>query len=296
MRLDENMDVFNKVIVGASHYFHIPPFFIVKDYYLVLFLEELNKVESNIIFKGGTSLSKVHQLINRFSEDIDISIPNHELSYRRRLSHQVVNVCQKLGWIITNLNQIKSHSRLVRYNIVYPSSQSDFLRVETSFLSHAIPYEKSTIATYVSNYLVKHQQEDILNHYILPSAVINTQSLVRTFIDKIFAICDYYIANRLERNSRHIYDLSFLFPKVKFDDSFYQLFVNVRAERQTLKGCYSADNNIVISDLLMEIYRKKVYQADYNQITRLTLFEYVSYKDVSQVIPKIANQLKQMSL
>lgn len=28
----------------------------------------------NIVFKGGTSLSKCHKAINRFSEDIDITI------------------------------------------------------------------------------------------------------------------------------------------------------------------------------------------------------------------------------
>lgn len=54
------------------------PFEIIeKDYWVVWVLERLfslEKVKSHLTFKGGTSLSKVYGLIDRFSEDIDLSI------------------------------------------------------------------------------------------------------------------------------------------------------------------------------------------------------------------------------
>jgi predicted nucleotidyltransferase component of viral defense system len=44
-----------------------------KDYIISIVLEEITKIDDSIIFKGGTSLSKMRGLLNRFSEDIDLS-------------------------------------------------------------------------------------------------------------------------------------------------------------------------------------------------------------------------------
>ncbi|MDY4523712.1 MAG: nucleotidyl transferase AbiEii/AbiGii toxin family protein [Treponema sp.] len=45
-----------------------------KDTIQSMFLNELSKVNLPFVFKGGTSLSKAYNLINRFSEDIDLSM------------------------------------------------------------------------------------------------------------------------------------------------------------------------------------------------------------------------------
>ena len=45
-----------------------------KDTIHSMFLNELSKVNLPFVFKGGTSLSKAYNLINRFSEDIDLSM------------------------------------------------------------------------------------------------------------------------------------------------------------------------------------------------------------------------------
>ena len=44
-----------------------------KDYYVTMILKELSEKCPTCVFKGGTSLSKCHHVIDRFSEDIDIS-------------------------------------------------------------------------------------------------------------------------------------------------------------------------------------------------------------------------------
>lgn len=48
-----------------------------KDYYVTMILKELAKAELPIVFKGGTSLSKAFHVIDRFSEDIDITFTEH---------------------------------------------------------------------------------------------------------------------------------------------------------------------------------------------------------------------------
>ena len=54
------------------------PFEIIeKDFWVVWILGRLfslEKLRPYLTFKGGTSLSKVYRLIDRFSEDIDLSI------------------------------------------------------------------------------------------------------------------------------------------------------------------------------------------------------------------------------
>ncbi|HUC81917.1 MAG TPA: nucleotidyl transferase AbiEii/AbiGii toxin family protein [Flavisolibacter sp.] len=47
-----------------------------KDWWVTLTLKALftSAYASHMVFKGGTSLSKCWQLINRFSEDIDIAL------------------------------------------------------------------------------------------------------------------------------------------------------------------------------------------------------------------------------
>ena len=62
----------------------LPPHVIEKDFWVCWTLKRLFSLESlkeNLLFKGGTSLSKAYRLIRRFSEDIDISIQRDSLGF-----------------------------------------------------------------------------------------------------------------------------------------------------------------------------------------------------------------------
>lgn len=50
-----------------------------KDMIQSIFLYNISSINKNLAFKGGTSLSKAYGIIDRFSEDIDISF-NKDLS------------------------------------------------------------------------------------------------------------------------------------------------------------------------------------------------------------------------
>lgn len=75
MRLSEHPD-FQQAIVQAAEHFAargLRPALIEKDYYVTETLRVIaTNVGDKIIFKGGTSLSKGWNLIQRFSEDVDI--------------------------------------------------------------------------------------------------------------------------------------------------------------------------------------------------------------------------------
>lgn len=72
--LHNDTETFEQLILRTSEYTGIKPEIVEKDYYVTLFLQELVKKIPDIVFKGGTSLSKCYRLIERFSEDIDLNI------------------------------------------------------------------------------------------------------------------------------------------------------------------------------------------------------------------------------
>lgn len=80
MRLFEHPDFDQAVIRAAEYYVEqgIRPSIIEKDYYVTEVLRQISKAAGDkVIFKGGTSLSKGWNLIQRFSEDIDLFLDPH---------------------------------------------------------------------------------------------------------------------------------------------------------------------------------------------------------------------------
>lgn len=65
------------VILAIANQKNLNPAVIEKDIWLCWTLDKLFQLSLPMSFKGGTSLSKVYDLIHRFSEDIDITIDYH---------------------------------------------------------------------------------------------------------------------------------------------------------------------------------------------------------------------------
>jgi predicted nucleotidyltransferase component of viral defense system len=67
---------FSDALQATAGYFKIRPVFIEKDYWVTFFLKNLFQSDhvNEVVFKGGTSLSKAYNCIERFSEDIDLAL------------------------------------------------------------------------------------------------------------------------------------------------------------------------------------------------------------------------------
>ena len=72
--LHDNKEMFEQAVLKTAEFLNIEPAIIEKDYYVTLFLRELSEKRDDIVFKGGTSLSKCYGIIKRFSEDIDLNV------------------------------------------------------------------------------------------------------------------------------------------------------------------------------------------------------------------------------
>jgi hypothetical protein len=296
MNLHTNKELFDQAIIMASEAMMINPAIIEKDYYVTYLLKELVASEPNIVFKGGTSLSKCYKLIKRFSEDIDLTYDNknHKMSEskRRDFSHYIVSQIENCGFKLLNQNDIRSRGVFNQYQINYESSYSipslkPHLIVETEVSIQSFPSAFQEADCILYQYLKGQNRDNIVTEYRLEPFLVKTQSLERTYIDKVFAICDYYLASNLQEHSRHIYDLHKIHPLVQYDETFIHLINEVRAIRSEKKMCQSAQPGINVTEVIQMIIEKQIYKKDYNDITRDLLFENVTYQDTMTTLKTI---------
>jgi len=106
---------------------------------------------------------------------------------------------------------------------------------------------------------------------------VNVQSIERTFVDKVFAICDYKIQNMQDRDSRHLYDICKLLEQVELNQELDELIDAVRDDRMQSGNNPSAQLEYNIPKMLKEIVDSGFYEADYRDITQKLLYEDISY-------------------
>ena len=126
------------------------------------------------------------------------------------------------------------------------------------------------------------------NNFGMPFSM-KIQGIDRTLVDKVFAICDYYLQGNVQKHSRHLYDIYKLFPLVPQDSDFQELISEVRKVRALSKVCPSAQSEEGISMLLRKIVNEKVYKNDYDYLTIQLLEEQIPYETVIKTVEEIAD-------
>ncbi len=274
-----------EIIETVSREVNRTPQMIEKDTIQSMFLMGLSKTELPFVFKGGTSLSKGYGLIDRFSEDIDLSMNVKATeSDKRKSKNEIERIADELGLVLENPEDIQSRHSYNKYEYEYDSLFSDIpleLIVETSFYQTVYPVEKHVICSFVGNFCQK-------NNITLPIpfdadfVTMNLQSLERTFVDKVFAICDYRIQDMQDRDSRHLYDIAKILPHLDINRELDELIDDVRDDRMLSKNNPSAQLKYDIPEMLHEIITSRFYESDYNNITKRLLYEDVPYNEAIQ--------------
>lgn len=251
-----------------------------KDWWVTITLSALSKCScaSHLTFKGGTSLSKGFNLIERFSEDIDLAIHHsffgvdsttksqkEKLRKRSRayihttLSQQLDNELKKMGvrgYRIDNVTHIQAQngtSQLIDsdkdptvIHLLYDSVIQDIInyipprvQIEVSCLSMNEPTEERKIHSLISEAFPKEDEIGVDFQTVLPT---------RTFLEKIFLLAEEFQKDhpRHLRMSRHLYDLERLM------DSTYglealgnrQLYESIVEHRRTYYALKYVDYNL----------------------------------------------------
>jgi len=216
------------------------PFILEKDIWICWVLEQLFSIpdSSFMAFKGGTSLSKVFNVIHRFSEDVDVTLDYRYLDNSLNPFDENISKTQlkKLSDKLKLCLKIKVHDIVVPYlrrklqeqfdnkmvgikasedgeklYIYYPSVTNDTndyltnnILVEFGGRNTTEPNEKHAIIPDIAKSL-----PDLL----FPTAKVNVLSPIRTFWEKatlMHVACHKEWKDGYERQSRHWYDLAML--------------------------------------------------------------------------------------
>ena len=299
MLLHKDREQFTAIVNAVSNELSIPIPIVEKDYYVTMILKQLSLNAKNCVFKGGTSLSKCHHAIDRFSEDIDITFSDTlTQGERKKLKNSVIaGISEYLELPIPDWDKGRSRRDYNCYVFQYtpiegyvPESLIDGVKMEVVLSSIAFPTVDMEVDSYIYQVL-KQENMDLVELYELQPFTMTIQSLERTFIDKVFAICDYYIKGDFNKHSRHIYDLYMLFSKITFDNNFKKLVKEVRIERQKKpEMCPSSLKGVDINNLLGEIIDKAVFEKDYEAITSYFQKTRIEYDKAIEALKKVREQ------
>ncbi|MBR6924329.1 MAG: nucleotidyl transferase AbiEii/AbiGii toxin family protein [Oscillospiraceae bacterium] len=158
--------------------------------------------------------------------------------------------------------------------------------LETSFAEVSFPTVFLPVHSYIGDMMTDEAPEQ-LSGYKLDPFEMKVQGLDRTLADKVFAVCDYYLQNKVEKHSRHIYDIYKLLSIVPLTNDFKVLVHEVRNVRALTNICPSAQPEINVTEILRILIEQEIYKDDYEKITSRILEEDVKYETAIEAIKTI---------
>ena len=303
-----NNDVsFYRIIKSVSSITLIPESIVEKDYYVFMVLKLMYSQNNEVMFKGGTSLSKAWRVLNRFSEDIDLNlrpeVPSTD-SHRTRLAN---SVSLALDTLDLDYDKSSIYSRreyntvLAKYNC---SNKSSYLLSDLKIETMANKRGKILNATYtnlpISNYIwdamgsnPKYRQ--VFVSFGLEPFYMPVQNMDVTFVEKVMSLTNNYIRGRSERLSRHLYDIYCM-------GIFGNLMSFNLASTMSLTKKYLMERNNDIclrqdrpaSQILIEALRSDFYLYDFNNSTTVMKFnknDGVTYEMCRDYLLQLATNL-----
>ena len=300
MNLQMKSEIIKELVEAVSTARGFPELMVEKDYMVSVLLERLSKIESvQIVFKGGTSLSKCYKVINRFSEDIDIAIQmkpsNAKTSVRKKLKQEILQAIEDVGFQHINQEGVRSRRDFNRYLVKYPKQYNDLksvspdIIIETIVIYEPYPCEIREVSNYIIDYLEESEDKYILEEYGIKKFEMLVQRIDRTFIDKLYALCDYHLGNKYTRYSRHLYDVHMIYNSGYLDNAeLKKLAVLVANDRQQVSEHNpSCSAGVKPNEILAEIVHEDSFKNDYETITSNLIHDGVVYDECIKTIQMI---------
>lgn len=234
MNLHEDEEAFAELVEVTAETIGLPQIYVEKDYWVTKALKHLSESphSKEVVFKGGTSLSKAYRLIDRFSEDIDLAIfaQDKSNSARKKLLKRIENAVT-VG--LTCLEDDARESKGSKYRKTvyrYPRSidgsnfgqASPELLIEVNSFTNPEPFESIKLQTLIAEVLAKIDKTDLITQYSLEDFSINVLSVRRTLVEKILGVIkDSYNeepAEKLSGRIRHLYDICLILKHDEYRD------------------------------------------------------------------------------
>jgi hypothetical protein len=236
MKLHQNELLFKDAILATSQQLGIREIYVEKDYWVTyaLFHIYTNEIGKETIFKGGTSLSKCFQLIERFSEDIDLVIKRNNSDtgnqLKRKLKQISTSVSRELPEI--EINGITNKVGMIRKTAhTYPrmftgnfGQVRDIIIIESSWLGSFEPYTTKSVNSFIYQMLLENNQQSLIETYQLGPFEVTVMDPKRTLCEKIMSLVRFSNTQNpisdLKNKIRHAYDLHLILRDVSMRSFF----------------------------------------------------------------------------
>ncbi len=223
MKLHENATLFRQAVTATAQHKGIPEIYIEKDYWIshalkVIFADPIGR---ETIFKGGTALSKCGNLIDRFSEDIDLVVRKDDSETGNQLKRKI----KRIGEVVSarfpevNVPGLTHRQGMIRKTAhSYSKSFSgdygqirDSIVIEATWLGNTEPYQVQQLNCYIAEMMIARDQQSLIEEYELQPFTLNVLSPARTVCEKIMSLVRFsYSENAIDalrQKIRHTYDL-----------------------------------------------------------------------------------------
>lgn len=232
MNLHLNKALYTDAIELTAQSMGIKAIYIEKDYWVTYALHTIfhNEVGSDTVFKGGTALSKCYNMIDRFSEDIDLVVLRRAGESDNRLKTKIKTISQIVGEVLPEV-EIEGITKKMGMNRktahIYEKAFSgnygqirDVIILESTWLGYYEPYTTKNVISFVGNMMLSNGQSNIAEANGLMPFEVRVLEPIRTLCEKIMSLVRFsYGENPTEdlRNKiRHTYDLHQLLQQTEF--------------------------------------------------------------------------------
>lgn len=223
MKLHTNTKLYRQAITVTSQQMKMSEIYIEKDYWITYALYSIfsSKIGTEAIFKGGTALSKCYNLIERFSEDIDLVVLRKDKESGNQLKSKLKKITQLIiePFVEEDLEGITNKMGMVRkvaYN--YPKTfEGNFgqvrnrIIIEATWLGYFEPYTTKEVKSYIYDMMIETKQEKEINEYNLQPFNVLALAVERTLCEKIMSLVRFSYSEDpildLNNKIRHTYDI-----------------------------------------------------------------------------------------
>lgn len=236
MKLHENIELFNEAITATSQKMGIPEIYIEKDYWVTMALRAIftNDIGKETIFKGGTALSKCNQLIERFSEDIDLAILRNDKETSNQLKSKLKKISECVTHVIPEIEiegithkkgKIRKTAHSYKKDFKGEFGQvRDIIIVESTWLGHSEPYSDAKVSSYIYEMMLDTKQNDIIEEYVMNPFQVLILSTKRTLCEKIMSLVRFSQTitpiTDLRNKIRHTYDIHMMLKDAELNSFF----------------------------------------------------------------------------
>jgi len=236
MKLHLDKTLFRQAVQFTADQMKIPAIYIEKDYWVTFALHTIfkNAIGKDSVFKGGTALSKCYQMIERFSEDIDLVVLRREGETNSQLTNKIKKISKVVADVLPEveipeltqkmgMNRKTAHTYAKEFKGNYGQVR-DVIVVEATWLGYFEPYSTKTISSFVGSMMINNGQQDIAAaNGLLPFELLVLEP-TRTICEKIMSLVRFSYGENpiddLKKKVRHTYDLHQLLQQKEFSDFF----------------------------------------------------------------------------